>query len=196
MEELNSFEIKIAADGTPILDQFSEEGFIDCCLKIVERVDDDLHYNLVLRATQAGVGVGIGVSVQKGIRRGFDDEVNLIQDHVYRDAVVFRSLGKESDRLLTELAHLYGLGQIGRRMVTSFSFTGIALHQKDIDMDRESIKIKIFGYDADEDLEDNYFETFFNLDLVNGFVFWNEKNPDYRESIIRGLTADPAGKSD
>lgn len=55
-------------------------------------------------------------------------------------------------------------------------------------MDSEEIKIKIFGKDQDSDLDENYHESFFNLDLPNGFVFWNEKDLDYREPLIRGLS--------
>jgi len=33
-----------------------------------------------------------------------------------------------------------------------------------------------------------YFESFFNRDLASGFVFWNEKDPDYRTPLIRGLS--------
>lgn len=52
----------------------------------------------------------------------------------------------------------------------------------------EPIKIKLFGRDQDPDLDENYYESFFHLDLENGFVFWNEKDPDYREPLIRGLS--------
>jgi hypothetical protein len=32
----------------------------------------------------------------------------------------------------------------------------------------------------------------FNLDLPNGLVFWNEKDQDYREPLVRSLTASVA----
>jgi len=74
-------------------------------------------------------------------------------------------------------------------MVDAISFTGIALHQDGVDMETEPIKIKLFGRDSDEEIErDEYFESFFNLDLASGFVFWNEKDPDYRTPLIRGLS--------
>ena len=55
-------------------------------------------------------------------------------------------------------------------------------------MTKEPIKIKIFGKDSENDLENDYYESFFNLDLANGFVFWNEKDEEYREPLIRGLS--------
>ncbi|EHU4841393.1 hypothetical protein KY951_004500 [Vibrio parahaemolyticus] len=68
------------------------------------------------------------------------------------------------------------------------TFTGIALHQDEIDMASDLVKIKLFGKDQDEDLEENYYESFLNLDLKNGFVFWNEKDQEYRKPLIRGLS--------
>ena len=73
-------------------------------------------------------------------------------------------------------------------MVSEETFTGIALHQGMIDMESEPVKIKIFGNDSDNDIEDDYYESFFNLDLKNGFVFWNEKDQEYREPLIRSLS--------
>jgi len=35
MESEDDTEIKLAENGAPILDQFSEEGFIDCAFRIV-----------------------------------------------------------------------------------------------------------------------------------------------------------------
>jgi hypothetical protein len=75
----------------------------------------------------------------------------------------------------------------GLSFAKSESFTAIALHQGDIDLEREGVRIKIFGRDSDPDLEWNYFESFFNVDLPNGLVFWNEKDPDYREPLLKAL---------
>lgn len=55
-------------------------------------------------------------------------------------------------------------------------------------MKSEPVKIKIFGNDSDNSFENDYYESFFNLDLKNGLVFWNEKDQDYREALIRSLS--------
>lgn len=65
--------------------------------------------------------------------------------------------------------------------------TTIALHLDNADMEIEHISMKLFGNDGEDMSEDDYFECFFNLDLPSGFAFWNEKDPDYREPLIRGL---------
>ena len=73
-------------------------------------------------------------------------------------------------------------------MVAYEVFAGVALHQGDIDVEREPVKIKIFGNARDAD-DDDYYESYFNLDLPNGLVFWNEKDQEYREPLVRSLSA-------
>ena len=186
-------ELAVSRDGYPILDQFSEEGFVDCVLQIVERVDHDDHHELVLRASYKDKPVGMKVLVRRNIQGGFDAEMELIAEHVYRSGVRFLRTGPESDDLVGAIATLYGLPAASRRMVEDIAFTGIALHRSgEVDMEVQPIKIKLFGYDGPEDFGDQYFESFFNLDLGNGFVFWNEKDEEYREALVRGLSV-PAG---
>ncbi len=116
--------------------------------------------------------------------------MNLIREHVYRPAVQVHRTGVQSDRFVKILAELYGFPALPRRMVDFLPMTGIALNKDDVDMEREPIRIKLFGHDSDEQIErDEYFESFFNLDLRKGFVFWNEKDQDYRRPLIAGLTA-------
>ncbi len=181
-------EIRVNENGYPILNQFSEDGFIDCVLKITNLTETDVLYKFDLCAFYNGDELGFKVEVVKGIKSGFDSEMSLIQERVYKKGVKFLRSGSESDSLLSVLAGLYGFGDVSLRMSVEQAFTGIALHQGEIDMASEPVKIKIFGKDQDEDLEENYYESFFNLDLKNGFVFWNEKDQEYREPLIRGLS--------
>ena len=175
--------------GNPLLDQYSDEGFIDCVLRIADRSETTDHYRLRLQASHAGQIVGMGVDIVKNIQGGFDAEMNLQKAHVYRQGVVFYRTGPESDRLVTALATLYGHEQRHiLRMTVKETFTAIAMHQGALDMQREAVKIKIFGRDAEPFDADDYYESFFNLDLKNGLVFWNEKDQDYRVPLIRALT--------
>ncbi len=76
----------------------------------------------------------------------------------------------------------------GLSFISSERFTAIALHQGEIDLERECVKIKLFGRDTDPDLDANYYESFFNADLPNRLVYWNEKDSDYREPLVRALS--------
>ena len=73
-------------------------------------------------------------------------------------------------------------------MIPKVAFTAIALHQGKIDLRTDSVKVKLFGSDGEPFDEAAYYESFFNVDLANGFVYWNEKDPEYRKPLIRGLT--------
>src|SRR5262245_48558134 len=86
--------------GRPLLDQFSEEGFVDCTFRIEEISSDPEYHRLRLVASHNGVAVGLSVVMRRGIRGGFDPEMKLIQDHVYCPAVEFVRSGPESDELL------------------------------------------------------------------------------------------------
>ena len=181
-------QMKTDAQGNPILDQYSEEGFVDCVFRIADLVETASGYQFRMVASHKGEVVGLRASVVKGIKAGFDSNTNLNKAHVYRKGVVFQRSGPESDRLIASLSALYGNPKPDARMVDEASFTAIALHQGDIDMTADPVKIKLFGRDGPSDTEDDYYESFFNLDLKNRLVFWNEKDQDYRKPLVKGLS--------
>lgn len=174
--------------GNPHLSQLSEEGFVDCVFRIADIHSDSQTHTLQLRACHEGAVVGVTAVVVRGIQGAFDEEMELIAEHVYRPAVSLLRAGSESDRLFNCLAALYGLQGGDRRMIEQGLFTGIALHQPPVDMDKEAVRLKLFGHDSEGDRTEDYHESFFNIDLPNGLVFWNEKDPDYREALLRDLS--------
>lgn len=180
--------MKTDKDGYPLLTQLSEAGFVDCSFRIVDLVETETDYRFRLVGSHEGERVGMAVSVVKGIKAGMDADVKLISDHVYRRGVVFTRTGPESDRLIRALAKSYGMRSDALQMVSSESFTAIALHQGDIRMESEPVKLKLFGRDESDNPDHDYYESFFNLDLKNGYVFWNEKDQDYRQPLLRGLS--------
>jgi hypothetical protein len=181
-------ELETDDAGNPYLSQLSEDGFIDCVFRIVALESSTRTHTLILRASHAGVTVGLTAVVVRGIQGALDADMKLIPAHVYRPAVRLLRTGPESDHLLTSLARLYGLEGHERRMVEQEALTGIALHQPPIDLDKEEVNLKLFGNDSEHDPEDDYYESFFNVDLPNRLVFWNEKDPDYRAALVRGLS--------
>ena len=180
-------QIRLDKNGLPLLTQFSEEGFIDCVLRITKRSVVDGGYRLHLAAVHGGERLGMDVFVKSNLKGGFDENMNLVKDHVYRQGVRFFRSGPESDQLVSMLAVLYGQEPRLLRMVDEETFTGILLEQNPVNMETDTIKIKLFGNDAESDMEEDYYESFFNLDLKGGFVYWNEKDLDYREPLIRAL---------
>lgn len=181
--------MQLGKDNLPILTQYSEEGFVDCIFKVDGLKSDNDHYYFNLIASHDEDRVGFAVKLIKYVSPGFDADMNLIQAHVYRPGVSFRSLGAISDRLICALARLYGQDHSQLRMAPEEAFTAIALQQSDTDFEVHGVKLKLFGRDQGEFDQASYYESFFNVDFPNGFVSWNEKDPDYRVPLIKGMTA-------
>lgn len=175
--------------GNPVLEQFSEEGFVDCVLRITDLQESADYFNFHLSATSAGNLLGFDVAVRKDIKPGLDADIKVIRENVVHQGVQFLRSGPESDALLARLAHLYGTDLANPKMAAKETFTALALHKDPFEIRAEPVKIKVFGRDADPFIQENYYESFFNLDLAQGFVFWNEKDQEYRAALIRGLSA-------
>lgn len=183
--------MKMDSEGRPYLTQFSEDGFIDCVFRIMNLTETKTSYKFHMTSSFNGEILGLNAEVIKSMEGSLDNDMHLIQEHVYRAGVILSRSGIESDNLLNSLSHLYQLPfkkQYKMREVEPF--TAIALHQGNLNMREEQIRIKIFGRDDEEqyDLDKDYNESFFNLDIKNGFVYWNEKDESYRESLINGLS--------
>ncbi len=115
--------------------------------------------------------------------------MGLVKESVYRRGVRFLRSGTESDRLISAISELYGSRELPRKMVDEETFTAIALHQGQLDMENEPVRLKIFGKDGEPFDENAYYESFFNVDIPNGFVNWNEKDPDYRKALLEALSS-------
>jgi hypothetical protein len=175
--------------GNPILEQYSEEGFIDCVLKITDLSKSKDFFSFHLSASSDGQALGFDVAVRTDIRHGLDADVKIIREHVSYHGVQFFRSGPASDALIQRLAKLYGLSLPNLTMVSKETYTAIALHKHPFDLHTDPVRLKIFGKDGEPVDEESYNESFFNLDLSQGLVFWNEKDPDYRNALIRGLSA-------
>jgi hypothetical protein len=181
-------QMKTDSQGNPIIAQYSEAGFVDCVFRIADLAETPTNYRFQLVGSYQGQLVGMGVTVVKGIRAGMSSQMTLITEHVYRKGVVFSRTGPESDRLISALSMMYGASEKPGQMVQSATLTAIALHQGPIDMTKETISLKLFGRDEPSDREDDYYESFFNVDLKNKLVFWNEKDQAYRKPLLRALS--------
>jgi len=133
-------QLMVDENGLPILDQFSEEGFVDCVFRITDLHYDENSWHFHMEASFEECPVGIDVSVVREIKAGFDEKMELNPDHVYRKGVSFSRSGIESDRLVTALSKLYELDLKVEKMVDRETFTAIALHQGNIDAESEPIK--------------------------------------------------------
>ena len=183
-------ELQLGSDGNPVIDQLSEDGFVDLTFRVTQLVDDGTCYHFHLAASHENSEVGCNVILVKRIKSGFDANMDLQKARVFREGVRFLRSGEESDRLVSALAQFYAAGTSPKAMVPEETFTAIALHQGHLDFESDCVKLKLFGNDGEPFDEDAYYECFFNVDLANGIVYWNEKDPAYREPLLRALAVD------
>lgn len=181
-------EMELGSDGNPILDQFSDEDFFRLVLRIARLSVDEATYRFQLAASYRDKTVGFDVTLLRGIESGLDADMDLIQDHVYRNAVHFVRRGIESDRFVSVMARLCGANSGRLQMVNEESFTAIAVHQGEIDFETDEVQLKLFGNDVDDD-EETYYELFFIVDLANRYICLHEKDTDYREPLLRAWIA-------
>lgn len=182
-------DLKLGTNGYPVIDQLSEEGFVDLTLKITTLTDNGNYYQFHLSASHDNNELGLDVILIKGIKSGFDANMDLVKDHVYRLGVRFFRSGIESDRLISTIGQLYGADDTPQKMVSEEALTAIALHQGELDFENECVKLKLFGKDGEPFDENAYYESFFNIDLTNRLVYWNEKDSDYRQPLLAALAA-------
>src|SRR5215212_8081565 len=76
-------EWRFDESGNPILEQFGEEGFVDCVLRITDLVESEEFYSFHLAASSENGLLGMDVAVRKDINAGFDAEMNLAKGRVY-----------------------------------------------------------------------------------------------------------------
>jgi hypothetical protein len=88
--------VRLAEDGNSILDQFSEEGFVDCTFRVVKQVSGESNYRLHVSASHQGATVGFDVVVLKGIRGGLTDELDLIPDQSITTESPFSARGRKA----------------------------------------------------------------------------------------------------
>lgn len=191
-----SADLQHGPTGAPILDQFSEEGFVDCVFRLARVSDNGSWRRLHAIADHKGQAVALDLDVLPQYGGGLEPEnLDVIAEHVHRPGVIFRRSGPESDRLIDIMASLYGVPSVPRRMVDSFPVTAIALHVDRGERDPVPVKVKLFGNDGEDNPAEDYFECYLNIDFERGLVFWNEKDPDYREALIRCLSRERSGNA-
>ena len=73
--------MSVATDnsGNPILEQFSEDGFIDCAFRVSDLVESSDYFSFHISASSEMTVLGMDVAIRKEIDAGFDSEMNLIK---------------------------------------------------------------------------------------------------------------------
>jgi hypothetical protein len=162
----------------------SEEGFVDLVLLLAERKPIGESKELIVgngRHKGKDVGVGITLDGVWGAKALSPDMPIEVRSGKLR----FRRLGEESDALIQAMAQLYSVKTKSMRMKNEVEFTAMSLGGDPGHLDREPTQIKVF-YESNND--DEYAELYVNIDVAARRVELHEKDPGYRQALIRALS--------
>lgn len=170
----------------PELTGGSEEGFVDLTLRAqpVEcpRPNGDCAIEAV--ASADGKRAGLRLVIKGGMAPGFV-EGEIDRAAFAREGISFERTGAESDVFLTKLAELYGVPAAGSSFVKREAVTAFPLDGDPSNIKNEPVKFKVFFNDGDT--EEKYAELYVNVDLPSGNVELAEKDPEYRENVVRAF---------
>ncbi len=158
----------------------SIEGFVDIPLSIVGTEEIDNYYIYNTSATFNNDTLGIIIKLKKEIPAGFinGEAVNLFVD----EGIELSSKGNESDNLLRFISEKYNLGDKTIFIKDSQIFTCANLNQEKVNYKKGESRFKIF-FEGDED--ESYAELFINFNFSKGIISLNEKDQEYRESLVK-----------
>ena len=176
----NAVEINRLMKPPEILSE-CEEGFADLVLAVAaDHSTPDGGRCLELRATHKGELVGLRIELPSGWKRS---QIGGITS--FSGAVTYRSIGDLSDRFVSLLDHLYGVGLDPRRMKDAVSFAAITLGDDPDALDSTAIHMKLFFEHKDQE---RHAEVYTNVDLPRGVVEIREKDEGYRRALVQALT--------
>ncbi len=154
-----------------------DEGYLDIPFTIVDSKFINGYKQNKVQAIHQNDTLELLISLKKDIPAGF---VNGVPKNMFvNEGVIFESTGERSDKLLTSLSEKYGLdnGSIAIKQTQRFACAN--LNQTPVDYNTGTPKFKIFL-----ESENDYAELFLNFDFSKGLIFLNEKDPEYRNSLI------------
>jgi len=177
-----------SGDLPDITSESEEGGFCDLVFRVQGRVQHpDGTQSIRAYGRHEGRRVGLEVALGSAWK-----QVSLDSSlpPAFQGTVEFRSIGPDSDVLLSVMDKLYETKLGPASMSSATIFNAITLEGDPRDPARGIVKIKLFFEPGDEE---GYAELYANIDLQAGRVYVNEKDPDYRTPIIKALAASRDG---
>ena len=166
-----------------------EHEFVDIDLLIESVEQTDGMFRITARETLEANCVGIVVTF------GAEWDAQTMEDSefiAYWGHAELSSLGAQSDGLVHHLARLYDLPlPEPKKMLAAIPVRVVGLHCDPSRMADMPVRTKAFFHsDAGDspDFEQRYAELFVNVDLAQGVLQLHEKDPEYREPLLRALT--------
>jgi len=161
----------------------TEEGFVDIDLPIADvRREADGAVAITARALIDNVIVGFAID----IRRDWKATPLSGSDFLYFGKVSLRSLGEDSNRFVALLARLYKVSQPSRPMLVKLELVAVGLADDPSKVMTTPVRMKLF-FDPDDEGSGEA-EVYVNVDVAARKLQFNEKDPEYREPLVRALT--------
>jgi hypothetical protein len=103
---------------------------------------------------------------------------------LFAGRVLIESVGPRTEAFARAVAKSYRQN-LASYESTYVSLTAISLQGDPMQVRTQPVKLKVF-YESSKEAE--YAEAYLNFDLPRGIVQFHEKDPDYREAIVRFLS--------
>ena len=164
----------------------TEDGFQDIVLNIVDsKITDNGDYEIVAKGKSNEETVGLKIKIKDKVKPGIvGDEIDNTAFEI--DGVSFFSTGQETDNLIKVLSKLYNYPTEKAFTKNNVSFDMFSLNEEQADLSKGVFRFKLF-FDPSDTLG-LYSELFLNINIPDKEVEINEKDVEYRESLIRVLT--------
>jgi len=175
-----------ADGGTEITAEIKKDQGIDLVFVIKQQtLAPDGSRTLEVRGTHYGVEVGLLVVLGPKWERVAPDPKQKFAFHT--GTVEYRTLGEPSNKLLEALDDLYATGLHPQGLRAETKFTGTSLEGDPADLVKGEVRIKLESEAAEAGKPA---ELYTKIDLPNHVLRICEKDPSYREALIRALTQD------
>jgi hypothetical protein len=167
----------------------TEEGFHDIVLNIVDsKLTSNGDYEIIAKGKNKEETVGLKIKIKDKLKAGLVNEGfdGFDSTAVELNGVSFYSIGPESDNLIRTLSKLYGSPTDKKFTRSDLLFDMFSLNKEQADLSKGYFQFKIF-FDPYDSLG-LYSELFLNVNLPKKEVEINEKDWEYRESLVKVLT--------
>ena len=163
--------------------------FVDLTFGVGQIQRQENHTIIVpLRAQFQNEYIGFSVRLPTQISAGLLGSGSNRKVRVVPEGVQLLRDGDTSDRFVTVLDRLYGIGNQSLLMAQTVKTTAVNLASIDQQLDRDLIQLKLF-FDDQATNEEDYAECYLNLDISHNYVEFAEKDLDYRKPLIHALIA-------
>lgn len=161
-----------------------EEGWNDVFLKMTSDKKTDTSHIYIAKGLYEGKVVGIEIEVNSNIKAGFQ-EGQMDGSGWAAKGVKIGSIGPESDEFVRALSTLYGQSSTNGFTNQEITATVFSLNDRPVNLDEpDYYKLKVF---LNENSEELYSELYLNINTAKGEIELNEKDEEYRGSIIKNF---------